>query len=111
MYFGVPVAYPEVVPSINIPLYIVSLPLGGKGMVPMRLCDLLPLRISRLLVRLVMPVIRIELGCCEQMLYARGGCSYQIRKLPNLMSGNLLAPDVGSFEDPLLVYSFYLHVM
>jgi hypothetical protein len=27
------------------------------------------------------------------------------------MSGNLLALDVGSFEDLLLVYGLYLHVM
>jgi hypothetical protein len=105
------VAYPEVVPPINVPLDIVSISFGGKGMVPMRLCDFLPLRISRLLMRFVVPVIRIELECCEQMSIVRGGYSHQVCKLPNLMSGNLLAPDVGSFEDLLLVYGLYLHVM
>jgi len=82
MYFGVPVAYPEVVPSINIPLNIVSFSFGGKGMIPVRFRNLLSLCIGRLLVRFVVPVIRIELECYEQMSFERGGFHTKFANFP-----------------------------
>lgn len=72
MYYGVFLAYPEIVPPINIPLDIVPISFRSKGMVPVRLCNLFPLGISRLFVGFVMPVVWVELEAVSKCRNTRG---------------------------------------
>ncbi len=76
IYYGSFVAYPEVITSINIPLDIISISFRSKRMVPMRLCDLLPLGISRLLMGFVVPVVWVKLEMLSKCSAQGASSSY-----------------------------------
>lgn len=82
MYYGIFVAYPEVIPSINIPLNIVSISLRSKRMVPVRLCNPFPRGISRLLVGFVVPVVWVELEIVNKCAIDREVIHTKLANLP-----------------------------
>ena len=60
--------YPEVIPAIHIPLYVISWSLGSKGLKAMAVADVGSLLISDFFVLFVMTMIRVDLIAVSKFL-------------------------------------------